>query len=165
MYKLPATGKVISVFFSLGTNPAKTRDLNCVTALCDLFSACKESVKISIYSLTEPNLINAIIETHKRGIEIIIIVDSNQAKGTTMKKAIERLKKEGINVITASKQRYCMHHKVAIFDNYIVATGSFNWSTSASKRNNENLILIEGIELAKMYEKYAITYIIENEVI
>ena len=34
-----------------------------------------------------------------------------------------------------------MHDKFAVFDNHSIITGSFNWTRSASKYNQENLIL------------------------
>lgn len=45
-----------------------------------------------------------------------------------------------------------MHHKVFIIDGRIVITGSFNFSESADKNNDENLLIIESPELAQQYE-------------
>jgi phosphatidylserine/phosphatidylglycerophosphate/cardiolipin synthase-like enzyme len=36
-----------------------------------------------------------------------------------------------------------MHHKFAIFDDRLVATGSYNWTQSAERANYENLILLD----------------------
>ena len=46
-----------------------------------------------------------------------------------------------------------MHNKVAIIDGWIVITGSYNWSLNAEEKNNENMIIIKSVELAKIYEK------------
>jgi len=37
--------------------------------------------------------------------------------------------------------RALVHDKIAIVDGYIVRTGSYNWSSSAEERNNENLLV------------------------
>ena len=34
-----------------------------------------------------------------------------------------------------------MHHKFAIFDNQYLLNGSFNWTRSASRKNNENIVV------------------------
>ena len=46
-----------------------------------------------------------------------------------------------------------MHNKVMIIDGKIVLTGSFNWSVSAEKKNNENLIVIRSLYVARVYEE------------
>ena len=45
-----------------------------------------------------------------------------------------------------------MHHKVAIIDGYIVVTGSMNWSFSGDRRNDENMVVIEGYDVAKLFK-------------
>ncbi|OPZ80487.1 MAG: Phospholipase D precursor [bacterium ADurb.Bin429] len=44
-----------------------------------------------------------------------------------------------------------MHHKVIIIDGGIVITGSYNFTRSASLRNDENLIIISDPETATRY--------------
>jgi phosphatidylserine/phosphatidylglycerophosphate/cardiolipin synthase-like enzyme len=44
-----------------------------------------------------------------------------------------------------------LHHKVIIIDNRIVITGSFNFSDSANTRNNENVLIIDNADIAKLY--------------
>jgi phosphatidylserine/phosphatidylglycerophosphate/cardiolipin synthase-like enzyme len=46
-----------------------------------------------------------------------------------------------------------MHHKVFIIDGKTVITGSFNFSESADKNNDENLLIIESEDLARQYEE------------
>jgi phosphatidylserine/phosphatidylglycerophosphate/cardiolipin synthase-like enzyme len=41
-----------------------------------------------------------------------------------------------------------MHHKVIIIDERIVITGSYNFSSSAETRNDENLLIIHSAEIA-----------------
>lgn len=47
-----------------------------------------------------------------------------------------------------------MHNKFMVFDRRTVATGSFNFSASADKRNAENVVLIGGApEVTNAYVK------------
>ncbi|MBI5180934.1 MAG: phospholipase D family protein, partial [Nitrospirae bacterium] len=41
----------------------------------------------------------------------------------------------------------------AVIDDNIVITGSFNWTASADKRNDENLLFINNKEAAEAYKK------------
>jgi phosphatidylserine/phosphatidylglycerophosphate/cardiolipin synthase-like enzyme len=36
-----------------------------------------------------------------------------------------------------------MHHKFAVFDGKLAATGSYNWTQSAERANYENLIFLD----------------------
>jgi phosphatidylserine/phosphatidylglycerophosphate/cardiolipin synthase-like enzyme len=165
MYKLPANGSVRAVYFSLGNTPSKSKDLNCVHAICDLFAEAKESAYVAIYSLTEPNIISSIISAHNDGLEIGIVADSSQSKGKTMASAIKRLESARVPVHITEKQKSLMHNKVGIFDMKTVATGSFNWSKNASERNDENLIVIDGADVAEKYYKYVYKRALDNETV
>ncbi len=45
-----------------------------------------------------------------------------------------------------------MHMKVSIIDNQIVTTGSYNYSESASTRNDEVLLVLRDPTMAKAWE-------------
>ena len=47
-----------------------------------------------------------------------------------------------------------MHNKVGIFDAKTICTGSFNWTRAAEKRNDENLLIVDGTQVAAAYEKF-----------
>jgi len=44
-----------------------------------------------------------------------------------------------------------MHHKFAIFDRRLVATGSYNWTQSAERANYENLVLLDDPDLVARF--------------
>jgi phosphatidylserine/phosphatidylglycerophosphate/cardiolipin synthase-like enzyme len=44
-----------------------------------------------------------------------------------------------------------LHHKVIIIDGEIVVMGSYNFTASAEKYNDENLIVIHNSEIAALY--------------
>ena len=47
--------------------------------------------------------------------------------------------------------RYILHHKVIIIDEHTVITGSFNFSRSAAKNNDENIVIIRDSTIAGLY--------------
>ena len=44
-----------------------------------------------------------------------------------------------------------LHHKVIVVDERIVITGSMNYSTNAEENNDENVIIIDNAEIARLY--------------
>lgn len=161
---LSAQGTVRSVYFSLGTTPA-TNDpkFDCAKAIIDLFDQAKNTAHVAIYSLTEPNIVDAMIRANSRGVNVEIIADAIQSKSATQAYMIRKLTQSGVNVRIATRQKSLMHNKVAIFDNQTICTGSFNWSVNAEENNDENLLVVDGQDLANDYEKYVFQRILHNE--
>jgi mitochondrial cardiolipin hydrolase len=46
-----------------------------------------------------------------------------------------------------------MHHKFAVFDRTTLATGSFNWTRSASEFNQENLVITANPALVNAFSE------------
>ena len=44
-----------------------------------------------------------------------------------------------------------MHNKIIIIDDRYVITGSLNYSTSAEESNDENVIVIDNPDIARLY--------------
>lgn len=44
-----------------------------------------------------------------------------------------------------------MHHKFAVFDGRLVATGSYNWTNAAENMNYENVILLADPDVVERY--------------
>ena len=46
-----------------------------------------------------------------------------------------------------------MHHKFALFDTQTLVTGSYNWTRSAAKNNEENFVVLADPGLTASYSK------------
>ena len=44
-----------------------------------------------------------------------------------------------------------MHNKFAIIDEAVIITGSFNWTLSASTKNQENILILENKQVVNSY--------------
>jgi phosphatidylserine/phosphatidylglycerophosphate/cardiolipin synthase-like enzyme len=119
-----------------------------------LESAIKQahsSLDVAIYSITKTDIVNAIVAAKKRGVKVRIITDRTEASNKYQRAALTVMKNAGIP-IKVNKHSGLMHLKVAIIDNKIVATGSYNYSTAASTTNDENLVVLHDSTMAKDYE-------------
>ena len=121
----------------------------CESLLIDLIEKANKSIHVMIYSFTLDDLADALIEAHQRGVDVKILVETENAYSRGSE--IERLAEAGVQVALDSNP-YLMHNKVMIVDGKIVVTGSYNWSWSAENRNDENLIIIVSERVAEAYE-------------
>lgn len=112
METLQATGTVRGVFFSLGTTPA-TDDpkFDCATAVINLFNEAKKTVNVAIYSLTEPDIVNAMIAANNRGVKVTVLADRTESKNANMAAMITKLTQAGVDVLLAVRQTALMHNK------------------------------------------------------
>lgn len=108
----------------------------------------------------EYNLINDLINAHRRGVEVTVIFDQNimfwekgKKKNKTERKsdnAYELLKKNGVPVFYDSNDRVT-HSKVLVIDGYTTIVGSTNWTYSALKKNHEASVLIKSPSVAEAF--------------
>src|SRR5438876_10349665 len=151
---------------SLGTTPRHGPQLDCAKAIIDLFKAAQKTAHVAIFTLTERRIVDAMIAARKRGVAVAVVVDARQSQSTrnpVQKQMIEKLQQAGVAVHLAVKQTALMHNKVGIFDGKTVCTGSFNWTNAAEKHNDENLLVVDGTQVAAAYEKFVFQRILTGE--
>jgi cardiolipin hydrolase len=120
------------VFFS----PGET----CRNAIIGQLNAAARDLKICVFTISDDLITNAIVNAHRRGIEIRILTDNDKSRDHGSD--IGQLQKEGIAVEMDMSSNH-MHHKFMIADNRIVVTGSYNWTSSAARFNHENILLTQ----------------------
>ena len=108
----------------------------------------------------EYNLVNDLINAHRRGVNVTVIFDQNVMFWETGKKgkkterksedAYELLKKNGVPVYYDSTDRVT-HSKILVIDDYITIVGSTNWTHSALKKNHEASVLIKSRSVAEAF--------------
>lgn len=98
----------------------------------------KKNLDIMMYSFTSEKLAKAVVRAHKRGVVVRVLLDETQAGGQHSQD--EFLIKNGVKV-RIENQEGSLHNKVTIVDGKMVITGSYNWTTSAEEKNQENIII------------------------
>lgn len=121
-------------------------------------AAADFSIDLALYSLTEDNIAQAIIDAHKRGVKVRLAIDKAQAGGKSADD--EKLEEVGIPVKRMRGMAGgLMHHKFAIIDGKTVLTGSYNWTKGGTYKNSENLLIMDSlveeyqIEFNKLWNK------------
>ncbi len=93
------------------------------------------AIDVAVYSITNDKIVDALLRAHRRGVRVRVISDRLQAAGRSS--LIARIRDAGIAVVLNKKHKI-MHNKFAIFDKKDIETGSYNWTSSATKSNAEN---------------------------
>lgn len=118
------------VYFSPGTEIGET--------LSNLLRDAEDTVQICVFTITDNRLAREILNCHRRGLKVEVITDDQKIFDRSSE--IQDMRQSGID-IKIDHSQYHMHNKFGIIDNKIVFTGSFNWTYTASKHNQENLLV------------------------
>lgn len=121
---------------------------DCRRQLLDLLISARETIDISVFTISDDRLASAIVTAHQRGIQIRLITDNDKAldQGSDIYRLIE----QGINVRMDRSENH-MHHKFAIIDKHVLVNGSFNWTRSATDYNQENILVTNEQKLVAAY--------------
>ncbi len=122
--------RIHKVLFSPGTDIGNT--------LHDLLYNAKKSVLLCVFSITDHRLAKAVLDCYMRSVKVNVITDDRKIfdRGSE----IQDMRNRGIE-IKIDHSQYHMHNKFGIIDDRIVFTGSFNWTYTAQKHNQENLLV------------------------
>ena len=124
-----------------------TRVREILNALIRVIDSAQESLDIAIYELNLDEIGDALLRAKARGVQVRMVTDSDSLSEY---ETLITLKKEGIPIVP-DKRNPLMHNKFMVVDNKAVWTGSYNWTSSCTFRNNNNAIYIRSVELAKSY--------------
>jgi len=94
---------------------------------------------VQAYSFTSTSIAKALIEAHKRGVKITVILDKSNRKDNYS--AADFIAHADIPCFIDA-QHSIAHNKVMLIDGRTIITGSFNFTKAAETSNAENLLVI-----------------------
>ena len=130
----------IEVYFSPEDGVAKH--------VLERLAAAKRSIHFMAFSYTSSAIADAMVAKVKAGLSVRGVFESQNAGGTGA--AFNRLKQGGVDVLEDGNC-YILHHKAIVIDARTVITGSYNFTNSAEKDNDENLVIVDDPNLARAY--------------
>lgn len=97
----------------------------------------RDSADIAVFSFYSMEIAQAVVNAHKRGAKVRVLVDRVQASQSEVG---ELLLKNGVPFRWSQGfgGKGVMHNKYAVLDSRLLLTGSFNWSVNAQDNNFEN---------------------------
>lgn len=116
------------------------------SAVAEAIRRSKISVDVAVYKLNLWEIRDALIEVHRRGVDVRVVLDSDNLKEPEIQEIIDA----GIKVVD-DRSDSLMHNKFIIIDRQEVWTGSMNPTLGGAYYDNNNMIRIKSLDLAKNF--------------
>lgn len=149
------TGAAVVTNAAAATQVDVAFDEECERLLLREVPKVKKELLVASYIITRASIVEAICRAAERKVTVKLKYDERQSDYEGMRKALDKLRKSGVTC-TAIKfnNRFAqMHDKFLVMDRQRVLTGSYNFTTTASKENYENLVLIENAKTAEEFAR------------
>lgn len=144
-----ARGPWFEIYFTDPTNPAASQESGGIeNPLIAAIDSAKLSVDVAIYSLSLRELGNALLRARDRGVQVRIVMESDNRDRTVPAALIEA----GLPIL-GDRREGLMHDKFVVIDRSEVWTGSLNFTTTGAYNDNNNLIRILSVKVAENYTK------------
>jgi phosphatidylserine/phosphatidylglycerophosphate/cardiolipin synthase-like enzyme len=114
--------------------------------LAQAIDGAKYSVDMAIYRLDLWSLRDALIDAHRRGVAVRMVVESAHQAAPEIEQLIARR----IPIVFDDRDPL-MHHKFTVIDGFEVWTGSMNYTLNGAYRNDNNMIRIYSHEVAENF--------------
>lgn len=126
------------VYFSPGDD--------CLDAIRRSVRGARRSADVCVFTITDDRIADELLAAHRRGVALRVITDNDKSfdEGSD----VARLRRAGVAVRIDETDAH-MHHKFAVFDGSVVLTGSYNWTRSAARVNQENVVVTRSAALAR----------------
>jgi len=143
-----STGRWYEVYF---TSPVIPFD-NVYTGgiedhLIQKIDIAQNTIDLAVYDFNLDDVTQALIQAKQRGVIVRVVYDNGQTDSFPQ---MTELIGAGIPAVPDDRSAF-MHDKFFVFDNQCIWTGSFNISTNAAYRNNENALYFCSPEVAANY--------------
>ncbi|MBR6091147.1 MAG: hypothetical protein IKP86_14505 [Anaerolineaceae bacterium] len=115
-----------------------------------LIGAASESVYMLTYSFASRDIAERLQAADKDGLDVIVICEDSKAY-TDGGGQCGPLSEAGLAVYVDGYPDTLMHEKVIILDNSVVIAGSYNFTRSADKRNDEQILVIQSRDVADQF--------------
>ena len=121
----------------------------CRRTIIRLLKRSRKNLDLCVFTITDDRLAEEILAAHRRGVRVRILSDNDKAND--LGSDIERLAAAGV-LVCVDESEHHMHHKFALFDDFHVLTGSYNWTRSAAMHNRENVLVSDDPKLVRQYQ-------------
>ncbi|HEX3999592.1 MAG TPA: phospholipase D family protein [Pirellulales bacterium] len=120
----------------------------CTDAVVAEIEQAQHEIMVQAYSFTSHPIAEALIEAHRRGVKVTIVLDKSELKEHSL---ADEVAGAGIPTFVDDKHKIA-HNKIILIDGRTIITGSFNFTTAAEHSNAENLLILH--DRSKLYAAY-----------
>jgi phosphatidylserine/phosphatidylglycerophosphate/cardiolipin synthase-like enzyme len=139
----------IDIYFTDPESPLASQETGGPDApLAASIDEARLTVDVAVYSLNLTSIRNALIHAHERGVQVRVVMESDNMDGSVPQALIET----GIPVL-GDRREGLMHDKFVVIDRSEVWLGSMNYTFSGSYEDNNDLVHIRSTKMAEDYTK------------
>lgn len=109
----------------------------------------QSSIYFAAFSFTREDFSQTLIDKANAGVTVKGVYESRQV-GAGANQSYDLLAAAKLPVLLDGHP-YTMHHKFFVIDEAIVVTGSYNFSNSAERSNDENVLIFHSPDIARLY--------------
>jgi phosphatidylserine/phosphatidylglycerophosphate/cardiolipin synthase-like enzyme len=117
-------------------------------AIVPIVKSATKSIRFLAFSFTDFPLADTMSQRAKAGVDVAGVFE--KVGSETEAAELRTLMCRSVPVKQDGNSGF-LHHKVIVVDEQIVITGSMNFSTNAEESNDENVIIIDNPEIARLY--------------
>ncbi|MDQ2691002.1 MAG: phosphatidylserine/phosphatidylglycerophosphate/cardiolipin synthase family protein [Chloroflexota bacterium] len=117
-------------------------------AIVPLVQSAASSIRFLTFAFTDFPLADAMSQRWNAGVDVAGVFETVGSE--TDAAELKTLMCRNVPVHQDGNPNF-LHHKYIVVDERIVVTGSMNYSTNAETSNDENVIIIENPEIARLY--------------
>jgi phosphatidylserine/phosphatidylglycerophosphate/cardiolipin synthase-like enzyme len=117
-------------------------------AIVPIVKSATKSIRFLAFSFTDYPLADTMSQRFKAGVDVAGVFE--KVGSETEAAELRTLMCRSVPVKQDGNSGF-LHHKVIVVDERIVITGSLNFSTNAEESNDENVIIIDNAEIARLY--------------
>jgi phosphatidylserine/phosphatidylglycerophosphate/cardiolipin synthase-like enzyme len=121
----------------------------CKNLILGELQRAEASLDLCVFTISDDELTRTIAAAHHNGVKVRILTDND--KSLDAGSDINLLADEGIEIRVDQTENH-MHHKFMIRDKKSLLTGSYNWTRSAERFNQENVLLIQDAGVVQPYQ-------------
>lgn len=139
----------IDIYFTDPGSPLASQETGGLDGpLVASIDAARLTVDLAVYSLNLRSIRDALIRAHERGVQVRIVMESDNMDGSAPQALIEA----GIPVL-GDRREGLMHDKFIVIDRSELWMGSMNFTYSGTYEDNNQLILFRSVKMAENYAK------------
>lgn len=117
------------------------------TLLLQAINEANDRLDIAIYNFEDKEIAQAVLNANNRGVNVRVITDANKAEKDSRAAILDEFSQNQIDVKINTSRK--MHLKMAIIDEKLIVTGSYNYTEASANENLEQLITLSNEKLAK----------------
>jgi cardiolipin synthase len=112
--------------------------------ILDAINAAEKSIRVKMFVFSDPELLNAIVAAHKRGVEVQVMLNPARRDGKEEnQESRQLLRKAGVNVLDSNPAFDLTHEKSMVIDDKTAFVKSLNWDTKNLTETRDYAVVTE----------------------